>query len=129
MIVVPGRAQSIEKQIAKSTEHRDKLDSELQTLKAPAAPSESQRSLNYRSELKRAISVELTRRPHATDLDICRALDSEGVVELPENLTTNGDRLFQNAYMGSGRHKLENPISRVRTDMRKRGLRYPPRSR
>lgn len=78
----------------------------------------------YRSELKRSILMQLTRKPNATDLEICRGLDAEGAVELPSSWKVRpGDRLFAEAY--SNPHKkrrVEVAISKVRADLRKRGL-------
>jgi hypothetical protein len=56
-------------------------------------------TLDYRSELKRAVSLILVIIPTATDLDICRRLDADGNVELPRPLTNaRRDRLFVSAY-------------------------------
>jgi hypothetical protein len=41
--------------------------------------------LRYTSGVKRAVLIQLTRNPSATDLEICRALDGDGAVELPDN--------------------------------------------
>jgi hypothetical protein len=80
--------------------------------------------LTYRSEIKRAILVLLTQNPRATDLEICRGLDADGVVELPDGWKKNReDRLFKEAYMDSKlRHKIEIQISKVRAEMRKLGI-------
>jgi chromosome segregation ATPase len=75
--------------------------------------------LNYRSELKRVISLQFARNPKASDLEICRALDADGAVELPASWTSGENRLFERAYKDpQKRRKLENTISRVRRDMR-----------
>jgi hypothetical protein len=81
-------------------------------------------SLDYRSELKRAVSLILVIIPGATDLDICRRLDADGGVNLPSALTNAGrDRLFVAAYKDpQRRHRLEVTFSRVRKDMRDKGL-------
>ena len=86
------------------------------------APSRG--SLNYRSGLKRAIAVELTKNQKANDLEICRALDDTGAVELPDRLKSNRhERSFETAYKDKRqRHRLELTISKVRTDMRGKGL-------
>jgi hypothetical protein len=81
--------------------------------------------LEYRSETKRAILVQLTKKPKATDLEVCRGLDADGAAELPVSWRPNssGDRLFANSYMDrSTRGKIERTISKVRADMRARGL-------
>jgi hypothetical protein len=49
----------------------------------------------YRSELKRAILMQIIQNPKATDLKICRGLDADGAVELPSDWKLRaGDRLF-----------------------------------
>jgi hypothetical protein len=76
--------------------------------------------LNYRSELKRVISLQFARNPKASDLEICRALDADGAVELPASWKSGENRLFERAYKDpQKRRKVENTISRVRRDMRK----------
>lgn len=70
------------------------------------------------------MSLVLIIIPGATDLDICRRLDADGGVNLPLALT-NGrrDRLFVSVYMDpQRRHRLEVTFSRVRKDMRDKGL-------
>jgi hypothetical protein len=81
-------------------------------------------SLDYRSELKRAVSLVLIIIPGATDRDICRRLDADGGVNLPLALTNSGrDRLFISAYKDpQRRRRLEVTFSRVRKDMRDKGL-------
>lgn len=118
--------RGIEEKIRETTRYRDGIIRDLQNLKPPPKPSAPR--LNYRSELKRAVSVQLTRKPDAADLEICRALDDAGAVELPASMTDGVNRLFEYAYKGRHRHKLEITISRVRTDMRAKGL-IPHRSR
>jgi hypothetical protein len=80
--------------------------------------------LRYRSGIKRAILGALTRNPKATDAEICRALDVDGGEELPDNWKSrSADRLFFDAYSNAGtRHKIEIAISRIRRDLRDRGL-------
>jgi hypothetical protein len=80
--------------------------------------------LKYRSEVKRAILIQLTQNPGANNLEICRALDGDGAVDLPKTWKrTDEDRLFADAYMDpSRRHKIEIAISRIRADLRKREL-------
>lgn len=87
--------------------------------------SEKDRSaLTYRSDIKRAILVQLTKQPRATDAEICRGLDADGAVELPEDWKSRPDvRMFFEAYSDHRtRHRAEVAISKVRKDMRKRGL-------
>jgi hypothetical protein len=87
-------------------------------------PTTARAQLNYRSALKRAIALQLTRNPGASDLQICRDLDAEGAVELPHRWRKpDGGRLFFDAYMDlTRRHKVEISISKVRADMRRSGL-------
>jgi len=96
------------------------------SLSAPAtsANSRPKSRLNYRSEVRLAIQTELTRKPHATDLEICRAFDSNGNVDLPLNWQPKqGDREFVKAYTDKRtRPRIEKMISKVRADMRKREL-------
>ena len=80
-------------------------------------------SLNYRSELKNVIALNFAKNPTASDLDICRALDSDGAVELPASWQTGENRLFERAYKNpQTRRKVEITISKVRNQMRKEGL-------
>jgi hypothetical protein len=81
-------------------------------------------SLNYRSDLKRAILVQLTKRRSATDLEICRGLDADGAVELPSKSRESlRSRSFEAAYKDSKlRHPLESAISKVRKDVQDNGL-------
>jgi hypothetical protein len=81
-------------------------------------------ALNYRSEIKRAILIELTRQPRATDAEICRGLDADGAAELPADWKNKpGDRGFFDAYSDTRtRHKVEVAISKVRQDLRKLGF-------
>ena len=78
----------------------------------------------YRSAVKRAILIQLTQNPRATDSEICRGLDADGSVELPEGWRVRPqDRLFFDAYSDAGRkHNVETAISKVRQDLRKKGL-------
>jgi hypothetical protein len=80
--------------------------------------------LRYRSEIKRAILVLLTQAPRATDLEICRGLDADGAVGLPDGWKKGReDRLFMKAYRDRElRHKIEIQISKVRVEMRKIGI-------
>lgn len=93
-----------------------------------ASPSRAHRRnarsrLNYRSELKRVVALQFARNPKASALEICRALDSDGAVELPENWRTGENRLFELAYKDPRKkRKVEIMISKVRNEMRKNGL-------
>lgn len=81
------------------------------------------RKLNYVSPIKRAIAWALTIDPGLSDLKICRRFDEDGGVDLPEHWKTDENRSFERAYKDSRhRRKIEILISRVRTDMRKKGL-------
>jgi hypothetical protein len=79
---------------------------------------------NYRSEIKRAILTQLALKPKATDGEICRGLDADGSVELPSSWKSKvSDRGFFDAYSDAvRRHRVEVTISKVRKDLRKRGL-------
>jgi hypothetical protein len=80
--------------------------------------------LKYRSEVKRAILIQLAQNPRATDLEICRGLDADGSLELPQRWRGNStDRGFFDAYSdASRRHNVEAAISKVRRDLREQGL-------
>jgi hypothetical protein len=80
--------------------------------------------LKYRSEIKRAILIQLTKNPRASDLEICRSLDDEGPVELPESWKRKPeDWCFVGVYMDpSLGHRIEIAISKIRADLRERGL-------
>ena len=78
----------------------------------------------YRSGIKRAILIELTKNPGASDLEVCRGLDADGSIDVPRTLQAEKkDRPFVAAYSNrlSSRRRVEVAISRVRTDLRKRG--------
>jgi hypothetical protein len=79
---------------------------------------------DYRSDLKRGILMQLVKKPRATDLEICRGLDADDAVELPLSWKVRPeDRLFAGAYSNPHtRRKVEVAISKVRVDLRKRGL-------
>jgi len=87
-------------------------------------PEDDRLLSKYRSNIKRAILVQLTKQPRASDAEICRGLDADGAADLPENWKNRpSDRLFFSAYSGaSTRHKVEVAISKVRQDLRRRGL-------
>jgi hypothetical protein len=79
--------------------------------------------LKYKSPMKRAIAWALSIDPEASDLRICRRFDEDGFVALPKSWTTGDNRSFERAYKDpKHRRKVENLFSRVRTDMRKKGL-------
>jgi hypothetical protein len=85
---------------------------------------EKRATLKYTSARKRAIALLLSLDPEASDLRICRQLDADGAVELPASWRTGDNRLFELAYKNPRhRRKIEITISKVRTDMRRRGLR------
>jgi hypothetical protein len=76
--------------------------------------------LNYRSDVKLAIQMELVRASGATNLEICQAIDSNGNAELPRNWQLKpSDREFEKAYRDNRtRPRIEKMISKVRRDMR-----------
>jgi hypothetical protein len=78
----------------------------------------------YRSEVKKAILIQLTQNPSASAVEICRAFDASGEVELPENWrSAPADRLFCHAYHDPKRKpRIEKEISKVRVDLHKSGL-------
>lgn len=78
----------------------------------------------HKSEVKKAILVQLTQQPDATDKQVCRELDAGGSVELPKSWATQGnDRGFFDAYCdGTVRPKIEKMISKVRRELRASGL-------
>jgi hypothetical protein len=99
--------------------------SELPSPRLKTQRSKSDRLLSsYRSELKRAILTQLALHPKATDGEICRGLDADGSVELPSSWKSKvSDRGFFDAYSDAvRRHRVEVTISKVRKDLRKRGL-------
>jgi hypothetical protein len=79
--------------------------------------------LTFASEMKRAIALLLSISPDASDLEICRRFDDNGVVELPESWRSGDNRSFELAYKDpQHRPKIEKMISKVRTAMRRKGL-------
>jgi len=79
--------------------------------------------LKYASPLKKAVGWVLTLDHHASDLAICRHFDENGSVELPKSWTSGENRSFELAYKDpQHRRKIEKLISKVRTDMRRKGL-------
>ena len=81
----------------------------------------------YRSEIKRGILMQLTLNPRATDSEVCRGLDADGAIEIPNSWKTKtGDRGFFKAYADPDlRHRVEVAISKVRDNLRKHGLLAP----
>jgi hypothetical protein len=80
--------------------------------------------LKYRSGIKRAILGALTKNPTATDAEVCRSLDADGGEDLPPGWKTRKeDRSFFAAYATlRTKRKIEIAISKVRSDLRDRGL-------
>jgi hypothetical protein len=93
---------------------------------APPTPA----GLNYRSRVRIAVWSQLVKNPHATDLEICRGLDFDSDVHLPTGWkrksvkhSVSEDYLFKEAYSDpKRRNKIHTLISKVRRDMRNRGL-------
>ena len=114
-LMVRGTAESAVPPLSKDSNTLPKA-----TPTVPKTNSRSKSRLSYRSEIKRAIQTELTKFPTATDLAICRAIDSNGNAELSKNWQPEpGERSFEKAYMDSGKRPLiEKTISKVRVDMR-----------
>ena len=98
----------------------------IATVEEPAEKKPGNRSLPlaYQSAIKRAILMQLLANHGATGIDICRGLDAAGDVGLPEKWKTPGnDRLFAGAYRRRIiRPRIDVTISKIRADMRKRGL-------
>jgi hypothetical protein len=80
--------------------------------------------LNYRSRIKSAILTAITKNPRATDADVCRSLDADGGEELPIGWKERReDRSFFDAYTKPRtKRKIEIAISKIRRDLRGRGL-------
>jgi hypothetical protein len=79
--------------------------------------------LTFRSEMKRAIALLLSIDPDASDLEICRRFDDDGAVELPDSWRSDDNRFFELAYKDpQHKPKIEKMISKVRTEMRRKGL-------
>jgi hypothetical protein len=78
----------------------------------------------YQSPIKRAILMQFLANPIASDLDICRGLDATDDVDLPEDWRAHdSDRLFMGAYRNPMlRPRIEVTISKIRGELRKRGL-------
>jgi hypothetical protein len=107
-----------------SGESQDRRNEQISLNDASREPHlEVARKLNYVSPIKRAIALALTIDPDLSDLKICRRFDEDGGVDLPKHWQTDENRSFEHAYKDSKhRRKIEVLISRVRTDMRKKGL-------
>ena len=85
--------------------------------------SKARSKLGFASGLKRAIALLLSISPDASDLQICRGLDSDGAIEVPGSWTAGANRLYELAYKDpKHKRKIEILISKVRTEMRKKGL-------
>jgi hypothetical protein len=112
-----------ERERDRELEHARKL-AEIKQPETSAVAPVSPLLRRYRSEIKRAILFQLTQKPSATDLEVCRALDADGGIELPENWKRKPeDRLFAQAYSDSRKRNLiESMISKVRADLSKQGL-------
>lgn len=80
--------------------------------------------LKYRSGIKSAILLALTKNPRATDAEVCRLLDADGGEELPIGWRKRReDRSFFDAYTEPPtKRKIEIVISKIRRDLRDRGL-------
>jgi hypothetical protein len=73
--------------------------------------------------MKRSIALLLSIGPDASDLQICRHFDDNGVVELFESWRSGDNRSFELAYKDpKHRPKIEKTISKVRAAMRRKGL-------
>jgi hypothetical protein len=79
---------------------------------------------HFNSQVKRLIAIQLGQNPGATDLEICRALDADGGLELPKRWRrAPQDRLFEEAYLDPRRrNKIEVTISKVRRGLRGLGV-------
>ena len=78
----------------------------------------------YQSKIKQAIQGVLSRKPLASDLEVVRELDKREE-KLPRGWKKTPDScFFAETYLDRGlRHRIETEISKVRGDMRKRGIR------
>ncbi len=86
-------------------------------------PRPSGRNLNYRSALKRAIALKITKAHNSTDREICNWLDEEGAADLPAGWTKSHDRSFLSVYLDpEQKHRIESTITKVRRDMRRKEL-------
>jgi hypothetical protein len=80
--------------------------------------------LKYRSRIKLAILLALTKNPRAADVEVCRFLDADGGEELPIGWRNRReDRSFFDAYKRPPtKRNIEIAISKVRRDLRDRGF-------
>jgi len=127
-IVVPTRARTPEdKVLSGAVQEDDPQDASM----PPSQPFAEKNQdafppllSKYRSEIKRAILIQLAKTPSASDLEICRALDGDGSAEFPKTWqSVQGERAFASAYLnGSKRSKIEKAISKVRADLRRAKL-------
>lgn len=95
------------------------------TAEANTSPSSRPLLTKYRSAIKRAILIQLTKNPSASDLEICRGLDADGAEEMPTSWRNGSlsERLFVDAYRdNSRRRRVEITISKVRADLRQHRL-------
>jgi len=100
--------------------HLLQQEPESKTIKPLAATSPG--SLNFRSELRRVIALVLAKHPKANNRQVCQFLDDE-CLEVPDSLkAAANEEFFELVFRGSNRHKIESQISKVRVDMRNRGL-------
>ncbi len=96
--------------------HRD----EAETRKLRKIPLSK---VTYTSGTKRVIAMLLSITPDASDLEICRHFDADGMIDLPKTWTTGKNRSFEVAYKDpQHRRKIEKMISKVRTDLRRKGF-------
>lgn len=114
-------AQAVQAEFEEKQRNNPKNWSQLQTREGEVTGALLS---SYRSEIKRAILMQLALKPKATDGEICRGLDDDGSVELPSSWKSKvSDRGFFDAYSDAvRRHKVEVTISKVRIDLRKQRL-------
>jgi hypothetical protein len=74
--------------------------------------------------MKSAILRAIMNNPFATDAEVCRFLDADGGEDLPNGWKKRTeDRSFLGAYASPRtRRKIEIAISKIRKDLRDRGL-------
>jgi hypothetical protein len=76
----------------------------------------------YRSKTKGAIARALSRKPTATDLELCGILDAI-TKEMPRPWQKAGNRTWESAYKDPDlRKKIHREVSRVRSDLRSAGV-------
>ena len=73
----------------------------------------------YKSPVKRAIANALVKSPNASDLELCRSIDEDGTAELEGK---GAERSKRPTGTRKRRPNLETTISKVRRDMREKGL-------